>query len=454
MKNHCGSPRLPLVDFLMVRNRLCESLAMKKKSFILFIVALLAAIALPVDVFSHEPEFSETSHETDKATYKKNRGPSVPVYENILETQNFILKWTNRSRNPKDNISDSSIIHETAGYLETAWSEYYRTFGRTPYLPQGKSKMEIHFRDLDCFGEADPPDGPIKFDSKSWVKRPGIRQPTSAHELFHKLQYAFGYRTKWAPKRPYKWFSEGTAAWAEVYVWQRVSGSHKMRELFEKPNMKLYDSNECSLPFWIYFQARCQTTGDSNPMLEFFKHYEATGNEKAALAHVISKHQNVQRVDHQINSFFAQFARERQTGSWCLTPSGQEIYSKILGPKGNNIVPELNVTEIPMSRGANYRNSGAIPLLSSGYYRFKFAENSDGGTLKLSLNAAANSGGEPLYFLGWERNGKWDSDVSSLELNGDHDISERIDLVKADSLVLIISGGESGGSYTVKASLE
>src|SRR5208337_5533954 len=120
----------------------------------------------------------------------------MPSFENRYETDHFVLKWTNKSSHSSDNIKDPQIIKDTAGYLEQAWTKYTELFGRKPYTAPGRDKIEVVFRNIDCYGVADPPDGPIQFDSNAWVYNKGIRQPTSAHELFHRMQYAYGYKTR------------------------------------------------------------------------------------------------------------------------------------------------------------------------------------------------------------------------------------------------------------------
>ena len=134
---------------------------------------------------------------------------AMPSFENRYETDHFVLKWTNKSRNSSDNIKDPQIIKDTGAYLEEAWAKYTDLFGRKPYAAPGRDKIDVVFRNIDCFGVADPPDGPIQFDSDAWVKNKGIRQPTSAHELFHRMQYAYGYRTQWTPKKPFTMVHRG-----------------------------------------------------------------------------------------------------------------------------------------------------------------------------------------------------------------------------------------------------
>ncbi|MGA3113624.1 MAG: hypothetical protein ABSF90_04235 [Syntrophobacteraceae bacterium] len=258
----------------------------------------------------------------------------MPSFENRLETDHFILKWTNKSRHSEDNIKDPQIIKDTAEYLEQAWTKYTELFGRKPYTAPGRDKIEVVFRDIDCFGVADPPDGPIQFNSDAWVHHKGIRQPTSAHELFHKMQYAYGYKTVWKPQRPYQWFTEGTAAWSEVFVWGRVSRTCKVDAIFKDTKMDLYHSDDMAMPFWIHFVQGNHEHPNNHLMVEFFEKCEQLHNERLALNEVI------QKTYGPVDAFFNAFEKNRKNGFWsdtaCPIP-----YRCILGPEGNDIVGEV-----------------------------------------------------------------------------------------------------------------
>jgi hypothetical protein len=257
----------------------------------------------------------------------------MPFFENRYETDHFVLRWTNQSRHSEDNISNQQIIKDTAEYLETAWGKYTTLFGRKPYTAPGQDKIEVDFRDMDCYGVSDPPNEPIQFNSYDWVKNSGIRKPTSAHELFHKLQYAYGYKTKWNPQKPYAWFTEGTAAWSEVFVWGMVSLDYKVNTLFKDTGMDLYEADSKAMPFWIYFVQGNQEHPDNHLMVELLEKCEQLHDVRPALNAVIKEKYG------SVDGFFNAFAKERRNGFWsdaCAVP-----YNCILGPEDKDLVAEV-----------------------------------------------------------------------------------------------------------------
>jgi hypothetical protein len=259
-----------------------------------------------------------------------------PLFENQLETEHFILRWTNASSHAADNVSDPEIVRETGEYFETAREKLTGLFGRAPYLPPGDTKMEVIFHDIECYAFADPPDGPIELNSSVWMKMPSIRQSTSAHELFHKLQYAYGYKTRWIPREPILWFTEGTAAWAEVFVWGRVSRSCKVEDMFKDTNIKLYEAEDMALPFWIYFVSGNSCAAQDQLMVNLFEKCEQEkGDVKKALFDVIRE------AYGSVDSFFLRFELERKNDFWQGAPSQSCNYTRIMGPDGRDLVTEI-----------------------------------------------------------------------------------------------------------------
>ena len=258
-----------------------------------------------------------------------------PSFENKLETEHFILRWTNASSHAEDNISDPELVRETAGYFEAAWTRLTELFGRTPYVQAGSRKVEVIFHDLECYAYADPPEGPIELNSSVWMRMPSIRQSTSAHELFHKLQYAYGYKTRWTPSRPVPWFIEGTAAWAEVFVWGRVTRNCKMEDMFKNVSIDLYETDDIALPFWIYFVSGNRDTPKDRLMVKFFEKCEKTGDVDEALF------DSIRDAYGSVDSFFLRFALARKNDFWREAGPDSCSYARILGPDGKDLVCEI-----------------------------------------------------------------------------------------------------------------
>lgn len=279
---------------------------------------------------------SDPPEETSAAGSQCSIEADCPLFENHIETEHFILRWTNASPHAADNLSDPEIARETAEYFEAAWDKLTSLFGRTPYLPPGRSKIGVIFHDLDCYAYADPPEGPIELNSSVWMRMPSIRQSTSAHELFHKLQYAYGFKTRWVPQKPMLWFTEGTAAWAEVFVCGRVTRSCKILDMFKDTSIGLYEAEDMALPFWIYFvSGNCGAPKDQLMVKLFEKCENQNGDVNKALFDVIRESYG------SVDSFFLRFAHERQNDFWPESASGSCNYTRILGPDGKDLVREI-----------------------------------------------------------------------------------------------------------------
>ncbi len=261
----------------------------------------------------------------------------IPSFEKQIETEHFVLKWTNSSSNAADNLNDPEIVRQTAGYFEAAWDKLTGLFGRTPYTPPGSSKISVIFHDLDCYAYADPPEGPIELNSGVWMRMPSIRQSTSAHELFHKLQYAYGYKTlSGPPKEPILWFTEGTAAWAEVFVWGRVSRNCKIEAMFKDTKINVFDAEDMALPFWIYFVSGNSSAPRNQLMVKLFeKCEEEKWDVKKALFDVIRDTYGT------VDSFFFRFALARRDCFWQDPVSEPSNYTRILGPDGVDLAAEI-----------------------------------------------------------------------------------------------------------------
>ena len=206
---------------------------------------------------------------------------------NARESEHFRISWTNQSPIPGDNVRHDQVIRETEKLLEESWDTLTAGFGRAPYVSPRQTKIDVVFRDLSVYGDSDPPDRPIRLNAGAWQSIEGIRAPTVIHELFHKLQYAFGYRTSWPTKDGDGWFSEGTAAFVETAFLRRVSDATKFTDAFDQPYRSLWRLDYGASPFWMFVD-QTFSTADNRALRGFLVNYEATGDAKLSLRRVVA----------------------------------------------------------------------------------------------------------------------------------------------------------------------
>lgn len=386
---------------------------------------------------------------SERAVLEADMDADTPDFGDHLESDHFILRWTSVSENIDDNIADAEIVHETAEHLEHAWKTYTNVFLRTPFIPAGQNKIEVVFRDIAGFGSASPPEGPILFDSRSWNSMPGIRKPTSAHELFHKLQYSFGYRTRWTPRNPYKWFSEGIATWAEAFVWGQLSRDSKLTDLFDAPDANLFNTSYESLPFWIFFETRHADSPNDNLLVSFLEKCDLIGDERTALRQAISEDWPDGSEFKDLGNLFTLFSSERISGQWRVNAAGGRNYDTILGPDGDPISPSLTVINVPLLAGTTYNNDTTVSSLGSDYYRFDLGSDTQGHALQISIDIV--DGGELTSCLAREKALTIVSTSFSVVVNTNFSMTEGIDLSLAENVYLIVSGRDLGGRYRISA---
>lgn len=385
-----------------------------------------------------------------RRTIESDIDADMPNFEHTKETTHFILHWTDSSADAADNIADSTIIDDTADYLEEAWEKYHSTFGRAPYVPPSSTKIDVYFYDISAVGSTASDEG-ISLDSFWWNNTPGIRQPTSAHELFHRLQYAFGYRTIHTPSGNYKWFSEGTASWSEVFVWNRVSFDYKINTIFDTPDYNLQTASYSALPFWIFFDTRQRDAPDDIPLVRMLQEYEIDGDIVRAANDTIIDDWPTGNVFNQLDSLFGLFARERRIGAWEQTPTGGHPYRDIRDSDGNIVNPTLQLVDVSISLGDIYSLSTLVNSLGTDYYKFNLDPNTDGKTLNISLTG--DSSGDFTFFIIWEKDGHYMNSMFPFARNLPYGFSETIDLGYANTVTLVVSGRMTGGSYLLYANV-
>jgi hypothetical protein len=243
----------------------------------------------------------------------------TPAFEGFKETDHFTFRWTTRSTEPLHNLADVGTVDRAAATLERAYTFFEAEFGRPPYKIAPTAKIDVVFRHVpEGAARADPPDGPILFNATAWTADPDAVEPTAAHELFHKLQYAFGYRSRHLPSSADAWFFEGTAGLAEIFLCDRVSIAAKISRTFESPKQALRSLGYSTLPFWLFGCNAC--TPPASAARAMFEAYEGSGRPRDTLDAFVDFVSGRSTLPSDTYEFFLEFSEARLKKSLWRTP--------------------------------------------------------------------------------------------------------------------------------------
>ena len=302
----------------------------------------------------------------ERTLVQRELDQAIPTTERKYETEHFTLQWTEKHANTVQNVTEAAVV-ETADYLEVAHAAFAAKFGLRPFTHSDATKLNVLFYDLGptIRGNAYPPGGPIELNSRLWTEAPEIRRPTATHELFHKLQYATGFRSQWEPQGTYQWFSEGTASWAEVNICGKVSDALKLSMLFDEPDTGLLQSSYGATPFWIFLE----TLFDTAPMMEFLNAIRALKDPKTAIEQLLAR-RTIGGVSLDFKSLYQAFAVACLRGDWQTKTDGSALYPVILGPNDVPLGPPLLIRKETLRASSAFKTFGLVLPLGTDYFSF------------------------------------------------------------------------------------
>ena len=357
---------------------------------------------------------------------------ATPVNWQTRSSPHFLLRWTDSDPDPAHHLTDPTLIDEAVTLLETAWQVFTMAFGREPFGSAGGQQIQVDFLDLGSLeGQAFPPEGPIQLNAAIWQARPELRAPLAAHELFHKLQYAFGFRREWAQSATdVGWLSEGTARWSEVFVHQRLTASKWLVDWLHSPSIDFFATDSFAVPFWIFFDAQRRMEGGPIALLDLLTACQAEQDARLGLERALFE------ASRDLPEAFAAYNAAAWLKEIRRMPNGHILYPVIVGPDGQPIDPLPAAMTVQLDAGGIFE-SAVVPLGAFGccYHLFTFAPSAAGRSLRLE----ARSDGAPMTFqvlslLGGQRI------AGSLTVSAGFVHQQTIQLDTADAVVLVISG--------------
>jgi hypothetical protein len=175
--------------------------------------------------------------------------------------------------------------------LEDLYEAYVKDFGQAPLPPVKGAPIDVVFGALGRVRGMTAPDWPILLNEDFWRKFPELRRSLAAHELFHRVQYAFGFRGETAangknPNPRSAWFTEGGASWAECIYNSAVTNSQKIQALGVLPRIGLLNGSYYSCPIWLARtgKVKAQAKHEMRKILEAYESGQEPTRATAAFA--------------------------------------------------------------------------------------------------------------------------------------------------------------------------
>ena len=140
---------------------------------------------------------------------------AAPSLERTKTIGHFRFQWTETSSDARDNTNETNV-DATAAVLNDCWNHYVTDF-RQPQADliggQRILDVEVYF-DPSLHGSTSSHTNRIFLNSETVVNDDCRRQTTSAHELFHRVEYTYGYVTGTPGQR---WWVEALGSWSQEY---------------------------------------------------------------------------------------------------------------------------------------------------------------------------------------------------------------------------------------------
>ncbi|MEZ5010068.1 MAG: hypothetical protein R2753_18105, partial [Chitinophagales bacterium] len=302
--------------------------------------------------------------------------------------------------------------------LEDAYHKYTNELQVKPYT-SGLAKLVVEVYEFpgkkNFLMGYTAPEMAIELNA-NYLDQESVLMATPAHELFHKVQYNYGYRTKWfvngehnhnhdekdvhdeeddGHDNIFSWFAEGTAAWAEYYIANTVSESLKIKSMYFEPQVPLFKHASESFPFWDFFfnhierfKDKRQTVHPMNVVLE-----NLLKTEGKVLQTVVNSINQYDKSVNDIDDVFAIFCNYRRfIDETSYTPELKQEVKSLFNNKLKKLRNEQVYTASVKPLACNYYYKSRIKFDNLKNLEFTIeSENQDDCLIcELALNREKN----------------------------------------------------------------
>jgi hypothetical protein len=370
---------------------------------------------------------------------------TIPLLPQTYTSGHFTFYYTDSDTDPQNNVTLAQI-QATAAHLNSYWDKYAANFKTPKNYDSGGTAMvdvNVYYLGDGLYGETSSFWDNINLSSKLAVKNACMRRTTSAHELFHRVQYSYGYISGTARMR---WMVEGTASWSQKYTNQSLRDyMANMNEGLSAPDRNLFNARDYdACHFWVYLQ---KLAGTWAAIKEIWAAYELNGfNAKAAVNTVTTS---------RLGKSFDQFVQAWVKANYLkdLDNAGSFEYdedevlklscNKLYGPLSH--VPRTTAPAI--SNDTYWSANGRVLPYGADYLDLPLSSGLD----KLEVKVVGAAPGNYSYsFIGIKGN-RWKAitNIKSTSQSNSYTYKRLLTPGEWDKLALVVAGGSRGGDYAV-----
>jgi hypothetical protein len=376
---------------------------------------------------------------------------SKPPLPKLFKSKHFNFRYTDSNPDPRHNVT-AAEIGKTAQFLDSYWDTYSSAFTTPKHYTSGSREVidiNVYYMPPDTQGNDQLGRTSffwnfIELNSKLVVKSNCLRRTVSAHELFHRVQYSYGYVNGMAMM---KWMVEGTAVWSQKYTNSSIADYiHNMNSGLEKPNVGLINKRSYDAAhFWV----KLAETAPAGWQIikDVWGRYKTNGhNSKGAVNSAI------------MNAFgygFDHFVTLWNNANYMkdLDNSGQ-LYDywedeKVVTSCGETFGP---LASVPMANTAFLIKDMYHPVDGSvepyGAKYFKFELEDDISCLTIGFDALE---GNFSYSLIGLQNGKWMKILSSTNAHYSYAGAPLQGTGRWTAVVVVVGGTGQGGRFKIWA---
>ena len=234
---------------------------------------------------------------------------AAPALEREKTIGHFHFSWTEVSGNPNDNTNETNI-DATAAILNDCWDRYVADF-RQPKaaLIGGQRIIDVDvYDDPGLHGSTSSHSNRIFLNSRTVVNDDCRRQTTSAHELFHRVEYSYGYVTGTAGQR---WWVEALGSWSQEYYAPAIDDYiARVNSGLAVPGKGLLARSYDACHYWKYLgeqlSKRSGPVGsEEQAVREVLDEYSTNGLDAKAASGTVTQN----RIARPFNRFFQDWSK-------------------------------------------------------------------------------------------------------------------------------------------------